>query len=237
MDFSSGSTPTAASGSRKRPRFPGWGYERTEFEFISAAVDQPPTDTPHNSKSWSKRVRLSGCPRPVVSSLERTDLPRPSCIVLTDLSPEILQHVFTFLDPITLARLICVNRSIRSLLDPACSLPQRSASGQIKHLSIRTQDSIWAISRRAYLHGFPKPMDTMTELEMWRLALSHSCQFCGKKTAARLASSSSDPWTSGPGVDNVRPVWPFRVRSCGRCLRPRLIKVRFLYRFRSPSTG
>ena len=228
MNYSSGSTPTAASGSRKRRRSLQWGNAGNESDFTSVAMDQPLIDTPQRSTSMSKRVRLSGSPGPVLPSLERTDLPRHTYFMLTDLPPEILQHVFSFVDPITLARLICVNRSFRSLLDPAYPLPQRSAPGQNKRLRIRTQDSIWTSSRRTHLHGFPKPMDAMTELEMWRLALGHACQFCGKSMAARLAFLPSSPWSSGQGLDNVRTIWPFRVRSCGRCLQPRLIKVSFL---------
>ncbi|EXJ74281.1 uncharacterized protein A1O5_02577 [Cladophialophora psammophila CBS 110553] len=67
-------------------------------------------------------------------------------------------------------------------------------------------------------------MDKMTELETWRLIRGHACQFCGKKAARQQHSSTSEPWDAGPGPDGVRPIWPFRVRTCGRCLQLRLIK-------------
>ncbi|EXJ86947.1 hypothetical protein A1O3_03901 [Capronia epimyces CBS 606.96] len=142
---------------------------------------------------------------------------------LGDLSIEILQHIFTFVDPISLGRLIRVNRSFRSLIDPAVSLPQ--ASGQVKHLTIRSQDLIWTISRKTFIQGFPKPMNAMNEIEMWRLALGRRCQYCNRK--ARQGEPSLprlSPWNAGPGMENVRTIWPFRVRCCGKCLEPRLIK-------------
>ncbi|OAL28211.1 hypothetical protein AYO20_09539 [Fonsecaea nubica] len=64
----------------------------------------------------------------------------------------------------------------------------------------------------------------MTELEVWRLVRGRTCQFCGKKTTHNQPLSVSELWDSGPGLDGVRPIWPFRVRTCGRCLQPRLIK-------------
>ncbi|KIW65536.1 hypothetical protein PV04_07790 [Phialophora macrospora] len=187
-------------------------------------LDHDPRGAPHEIDMRRKRPKLSGSIGVVKSSVESKDVSVRSLLTLADLPPEILQHVFTFADPITLGRLICVNRTFRSLLDPACRLPPNSASSMIKHLPIRKQDFIWTISRRTFLQGFPKPMDAMTELEMWRLVRGHSCQFCGKKVTQLLSYSTSDPWNAGPGLDNVRPIWPFRVRSCGRCLQPRLVK-------------
>jgi hypothetical protein len=68
-------------------------------------------------------------------------------------------------------------------------------------------------------------MDTMTELEMWKLIRGTSCQFCGKRATQKFSLPSSDPWNAGPGLDNIRSIWPFRIRCCGPCLLPKLVKV------------
>ncbi|OAL33011.1 hypothetical protein AYO22_00096 [Fonsecaea multimorphosa] len=66
----------------------------------------------------------------------------------------------------------------------------------------------------------------MTELEMWRLIRGRTCQFCGKKTAHQQRLSVSEPWYAGPGLDGVRPIWPFRdaelIVSTYSALRPGL---------------
>lgn len=143
---------------------------------------------------------------------------------LGDLPPEILQHIFCFVDPISLGRLIRVNHSFRALIDPAVTLPQ--VSGQVGHLTLRNQDLVWAISRKMFFQGCPRPMDGMSELEMWRLALGQRCQYCGlEPRQGGLSLPTLSPWNAGPGTENVRTIWPFRVRSCAKCLEPRLIKV------------
>jgi hypothetical protein len=145
-------------------------------------------------------------------------------LTMSDLPPEILQHVFSFVDPISLGRLTRVNCLFHTLLDPTSVLPP--ASSRVKHLTLKNQDDIWAKSRKTYLPGFPKPMESMTELESWRLVLGNSCQFCGKKNNSSTLDSKCHPWAAGPGPEGIRTIWPFRVRSCGRCLESRTIKAR-----------
>ncbi|KAI1618537.1 hypothetical protein EDD37DRAFT_270593 [Exophiala viscosa] len=151
----------------------------------------------------------------------RSDEPRGRA-TLGKLPPEILQHICTFLHPISLGRMICVNRHIRSLLDPAVPLPP--SSSQIRYLKLRSQESVWATSRKRFLHGFPKPMHDMGELQMWRLIRRRACQFCGKLSRKREETASTSPWEAGPGPENVRTIWPFRIMSCGRCLGDRIVK-------------
>ncbi|OCT49171.1 hypothetical protein CLCR_04829 [Cladophialophora carrionii] len=224
MDLGDDSVPAPLPGSRKRLRSPGLGNNSSSFESFPLRLDHHPTGVPRPVDIKRKRPRLSGSIGAVDSPMGSKDDSMRSLLTLMDLPPEILQYVFTFADPITLGRLICVNRTFRSLLDPTCPLPPKSASSKIKHLSIQKQDSIWTNSRKTFLHGFPKPMDAMTELDMWRLVRGHSCQYCGKRATQQLSYSTSNPWNAGPGLDNVRSIWPFRVRSCGRCLQPRLVK-------------
>lgn len=195
----------------------------TSLEYGPMAAGRHHTATSFSDDMNNKRPRLSDmdtdngiseAPRKIV--LRRR-------LTLVDLPPEIQQHIFTFVDPVSLGRLIRVNRRFRALLDPAVSLPP--ASDHKMQLAMQTQDLIWAISRRTFLQGFPKPMDKMTELEMWRLVRGRSCQFCGESSQKAEPFPASDPWSAGPGPEGVRTIWPFRIRSCASCLQPRLVKV------------
>ena len=183
----------------------------------------PPLTASSGHASEIKRPRLSDPIPDNRNSQSPKDAPLPHHLTLADLPPEILQHVFSFVDPISLGRLICVNRAFRALLDPSKSLPQ--PSGRVKQLTMRPQDLIWASSRKTFLRGFPKPMQDMTELDMWRLLRGRLCQFCWKKSKSGELLSTSSPWNAGPGQENVRSIWPFRIRSCGSCLESRIVKV------------
>ena len=212
--------------SRKRPWSPDLGNNTPTLEPTPTGLDRLPKESSHRNIT-GKRPRISTPTDDLFHALEPGNPTfRGNCRTLADLPPQILQHIFTFIGPIALGRLICVNGLFRSLLDPACALPQRPVSGQPGRLALRTQNSIWSASRKAFFPGFLRPMENMTEMEMWRLIRGSSCQFCGKKATEPVSFSTSDLWQAGPGLDNVRPIWPFRTRLCGRCLEPRLIKVR-----------
>lgn len=139
------------------------------------------------------------------------------------LPPEILQHSFSFVDPVSLGRLLSVSRLFNSLLDSVKSLPSASSSNGA--LQLRPQNDIWATSRRRCFTGYPRPMEDMSELEMWRLIRGVKCQFCGKTSRDNIPLPATSPWNAGPGPEGVRPIWPFRCRSCGPCLEARIIKV------------
>ncbi|OAX80779.1 hypothetical protein ACJ72_04881 [Emergomyces africanus] len=130
---------------------------------------------------------------------------------------EIWQHIFTFLPPASLGRVLCANKTFRSLLTPsdaeASIFPQ--TSGLLKYLN---PNSIWSVSRRAFHPGMPRPLSCLTELEMWKLIYGSNCQFCGK-TSSCSPPADSAPWEAGPGPDGVRIIWPFGIRSCGECIK------------------
>jgi hypothetical protein len=170
-----------------------------------------------------KRARLSVSESASFSRAHSGHEALPKRRTLQDLPEEILQHIFTFVHPVILGRLTCVNRYFRSLLDPSLPLPQ--GSSQVKRLALQSQDALWATSRKRFLQGFPRPMDEMTELQMWRLVRGRSCQFCKRIFEAEAPSQSRLPWNAGPGLHSLRTIWPFRVRSCGRCLEDRVVKV------------
>lgn len=139
------------------------------------------------------------------------------------LPAEILQHVFSFVDPFSLGQLMVVCRAFNDLLNPLKTLP--AGSPDIKHLRLQSQNDVWVTSRRRFSPKFPRPMDGMTELQLWKLVHGVSCQFCGKKPLKKLPALASSPWSSGPGPEGVRAIWPFQVRSCGTCIEARLVKV------------
>ncbi len=224
MDPSGGSTAGGTRLTGKRAR---------AYEFM----DQPDGVSDRGATTHGQRFATSSVQgdserkRPKLSTLTTDDV-RPGEHVegryrrsstLADLPPEILQHIFTFVHPISLGRLICVNRLFSSLLDPTMALPQ--ASAEAKHMLLRSQDSIWSTSRHTFLHGLPKPMDDMTELGMWRLIRGKRCQYCGKTSRPSDTLATASPWSAGPGSGNVRTIWPFRIRSCGDCLVNWLVKV------------
>ncbi|KAG9246104.1 hypothetical protein BJ878DRAFT_561979 [Calycina marina] len=130
------------------------------------------------------------------------------------LPTEIWQHIFTFIPPRTLGTLLRINKSFQSCIDP--SLPKYLVSLPDSALQPVTADAIWQASRRLHHSGMPAPLSGKSELDMWRMACSISCEFCGKKPASK--SLSHDQWHPGPGEDGVTPVWAFAIRTCGLCL-------------------
>ena len=144
---------------------------------------------------------------------------------VADLPPEILQHIFSYVDPISLGRLLSVNHLFNVLLDPTKPLP--SSSTQSRGLCLAAQNDIWISARRTHTSTYPRPMEDMPEIEMWRLIHGTRCQFCSKPPRNRtpLLAMAASPWSSGPGPEGVRTIWPFRCRSCGPCLEARILKV------------
>lgn len=144
---------------------------------------------------------------------------------VTDLSPEILQHIFSFVNPISLGCLLSVCRLFHTLLDPDQELPSITPIGPIL---LQKQNDLWAQSRRVHLPGYPRPLFGTSELQMWRLLRVRRCQFCQKKAKAVPSYMNSLSWNSGPGPNDVRSIWPFAIRSCGPCLENRLKQVNTL---------
>lgn len=137
------------------------------------------------------------------------------------LPAEIWHHIFTFTPPKTLGNLLQVNKSFNTYLDPSSDssiVPLSKSSVQVLN-----PDAIWRASRRAFKPLMPVPLVGETELDMWRISCSSSCQFCSKKSPFTNVVRS-DPWHLGPGENGVIPVWSFAVRSCGNCLLQHAVK-------------
>lgn len=142
----------------------------------------------------------------------------------------VVQTIFSYLDPATLGRLICVNRRFQALLDPKLPLPSdqifryeyNDHSFQMDLCPVRSQDSIWTISRRRYAPSMPKPVEGLSERELFALAFGTLCQLCGHKSPR---GSRKFTWHPVRGESSVCTLWPFKIRSCMQCLVPRLKKV------------
>ena len=146
--------------------------------------------------------------------------------LVAGLPTEIWQHVFCFVPPVFLGRLLRVNRTFKSLLTPEISTQaphqEPNAGGRVLY----TSEAIWAASRKRFCPGLPKPLRGVNELNMWRLLRGNDCQKCGERKTLRMSSDASSPWESGPGKTGVRVIWPFGVRLCGMCLHIHSEKVR-----------
>lgn len=129
---------------------------------------------------------------------------------------EIWQHIFTFLPPVSLGRVLQVNRSFKALLTTGQpELPSgRATPGSLKYAN---PVHIWSISRKSFHSSMPRPLNPLPEMEMWKLIRGTSCQFCNK--TGFVQSPEISPFESGPGENGVRIIWPLAVRSCGECLK------------------
>ena len=139
------------------------------------------------------------------------------------LGAEIWQHVFSFVPPLFLGRLLRVNSAFQKMLTPTDTkeTPQ-ATSGTLPY---RSANSIWTASRKRFCPGLPRPVPGLNDLQMWRLLRGNNCQICGAKKPLSTTHASPDPWRSGPGADGVRVFWAFGIRSCSPCMRKASEKV------------
>ncbi|KAL8791050.1 MAG: hypothetical protein Q9213_000257 [Squamulea squamosa] len=134
------------------------------------------------------------------------------------LPAELWHHIFRFVPPVFLGRLLRVNKAFHSYLTP--EITQSKQMDASFHGCVRPLDaeSIWAASRKRFAPGLPKPLRDLNELDMWRLLRGRACQLCGQCKDPVAMAGDVSPWESGPGDRTVRIIWPFGIRSCGTCL-------------------
>ncbi|KAI1180543.1 hypothetical protein F4777DRAFT_252097 [Nemania sp. FL0916] len=140
------------------------------------------------------------------------------------LPAEVWQHIFTFLQPKMLGRLLSVSRAFNSLLDSSSGhSPDARLSLDTGSLPDLKPEIIWQLSRRRFWPTMPTPLRGYTELQMWQLACQKKCQF--HNGIGQLVSSHSD---SSQYVDekhdSSQPIWPFALNSCRPCLMKRITK-------------
>lgn len=140
------------------------------------------------------------------------------------LPAEVWQYIFTFCPPKTLGRLLLVNRLFNVYLDPSSTI-QCEQPHPLSRTAVPTSkpNSIWQSSRRRFWPSMASPLQDKSELYMWQISCSSSCQHCGSSMSQH--QDSTDPWQSGPGKDGTAIIWPFATRSCGLCLLSKSIKV------------
>ena len=135
------------------------------------------------------------------------------------------QHVLCFVPPVSLGRMLCVNRAFNTYLTPGRieEDPLPLPNSIVQPLQAET---IWLISRRRFCSGIPRPIHGLTELDMWKLLKGRDCQICHiVRDDTTPIVDPQNPWESGPGNTGFKVVWPFGLRCCGRCLRENTQKV------------
>ncbi|KAK4180421.1 hypothetical protein QBC36DRAFT_30868 [Triangularia setosa] len=165
------------------------------------------------SRDTNKKVKVGNKCAEGSLTMDRSTLP-----------PEIWHRIFTFCPPRSLGSLLAVNKLFNLYLDPQSTVsrdvPVSTSSGALLPMK---PNAIWQASRRLFWPTMPSPLRPKTELEMWRLACSYRCQYCGKL----------DPWKQttvpdsnlrGPGEHGVASIWVFGSRMCATCLLKHTIK-------------
>ena len=140
------------------------------------------------------------------------------------LSAALWQHILCYVPPVFLGRMLSVNHAFNIYLAPGKSEedPTPLPNSTIQPLKA---EAIWAISRRRFFPGIPRPIHGLKELNMWKLLKGNNCQICEKVKIDTSVANPQNPWESGPGHTGVRIVWPFGLRCCGPCLQENTQKV------------
>ena len=141
------------------------------------------------------------------------------------LPAEIWQHIFHFVPPVSLGRLLRVNRAFNRYLAPrkADEKPNMDPVRGVVHPV--HPEVIWAASRKRFCPGLPKPMRDVPELVMWRMLRGKNCQVCKETKVPSVKDGQTNQWEAGPGDDGIRVIWPFGIRCCGKCLQEQSEKV------------
>ncbi|KAL8907582.1 MAG: hypothetical protein Q9207_001319 [Kuettlingeria erythrocarpa] len=150
----------------------------------------------------SKRIKPNGH-GPAVS--RRAD----NHVKADSLPPEIWHHVFRFVPPVFLGRLLRVNRSFHSYLMSSPKGSKLAEGSSQRGVQPLDPETIWAASRKRFAAGLPKPLRGFKELDMWRLLRGQACQLCGMKRNLKTVTGTNNPWEAGPGDLDVRVIWPF----------------------------
>ncbi|KAM0342485.1 hypothetical protein ACHAPU_009560 [Fusarium lateritium] len=211
----------------------GSDYEPSEASSYDPAaalfdnISQPP---PQPTKKRRQSLDFTDAQQPKKARLEEADsasLQESSKRVANraeQLQPEIWQHILTLVPPRDLGRLLAANKLFRAFLTPfAADLPTRLNAVPSCLLGLKP-DAIWQASRRLFCPRMPAPLKGRTEVQMWRLVCSVSCQFCGSRSQKKSLPSNNEAWRSGPGPGDVCPIFPFCVFTCGTCLRKKGVK-------------
>lgn len=129
-------------------------------------------------------------------------------------SAAVWQRIFSYLPPPSLGRLMLVSKDLRSCLDG--TIPPNL--GQDKEF-LKTVDAetIWAQWRTSNAQNMPKPLQGLSERDMWKLIRGFRCEMCEKLDEQPRQPTSPDLWHGGPQMSTTRAIWPFGARYCAEC--------------------
>lgn len=179
-------------------------------EYLARQTEQVPREN-FVPSSGPKRIRINGFSP---TKAGHAELGAQS----VTLPAELWHHVFRFVPPVFLGRLLRVNRAFHSYLTSTSTEPITAESSIHSGVQPLDAESIWTASRKRFAPGLPKPLRESKELDMWRLLRGRACQLCGQARDPGAVSGIANPWESGPGERGVRIIWSFGIRSCGPCL-------------------
>ncbi|KAI8947110.1 hypothetical protein F4801DRAFT_592834 [Xylaria longipes] len=181
-----------------------------EAKAAQTRIDSKKRKSPAGSMSVStKRVRFGEDMNNRFQSSTNWQLPT-----------EVWQHIFTFLPPKMLGRLLSVSKTFNFLLNPLSGYSWLSLV--TSSLPILKPEVIWQLSRRRFWPTMPTPLQGHTELQMWQLACQSGCQFHSREN--QPLSSINAPSNTEYKHKAPRPIWSFSLRSCGSCLVDRTTK-------------
>ncbi|EPE03240.1 f-box domain containing protein [Ophiostoma piceae UAMH 11346] len=198
------------------------GSRKRKSNEASRGLDSKPTVVPRsNGGNGPQKKRRLGTQHGALTPTQVFRIPKDK----SRLPREIWNHIFLFLPPRALGNLLRVNKLFNTYLDPSSRFTTVEQLPPLVQSVAKAMDpnNIWRWSRRAFWRKTPGPFKDMTELDMWRIACSSTCQFCGREDS-RQQLPPSDPYRYGPGANGVARIWEFRVRSCGSCFNKKTVK-------------
>ncbi|KAK1724560.1 uncharacterized protein BDZ83DRAFT_346183 [Colletotrichum acutatum] len=137
----------------------------------------------------------------------------------------IWHRVFAFLPPRSLGALLRVNKLFNGYLDSHSAFGNTALYPENACLlKPMKPDTVWQHSRRLHYPRMPSPLGNRTELDMWRLCCTKTCQYCGVTKPINQQQENADPWRPGPGVHGLATVFAFGVTCCGPCLLKHSVK-------------
>lgn len=138
----------------------------------------------------------------------------------------IWHRVFAFLSPRSLGALLRVNKLFNGYLDSYSAFGNTALYPENANLfKPMKPDTVWQHSRRLHYPRMPSPLRNRTELDMWRLCCTKTCQYCGVTKPIDQQQENADLWHPGPGVHGLATVFAFGITCCGPCLLKHSVKV------------
>ncbi|KAL8943550.1 MAG: hypothetical protein Q9216_001008 [Gyalolechia sp. 2 TL-2023] len=176
-----------------------------DYYFSDSGQNTPEVDDrPYTKKSPGvKRAKLNGHvdaePRCAANQTRAAALPA-----------ELWHHIFRFVPPVFLGRLLRVNRAFHSYLTSPSNGSKLATSPSYTGIRPLDSETIWASSRKRFAAGLPKPLRGLQELDLWRLLRGETCQLCGTTKNPTVTSRSEvDLLLSSECPSFLLPALPF----------------------------